>query len=575
MNHLNAFKANKALIEKYGIGNAHLIWVMGLYLDYPDIEELGSECLTDQGNDKKIDFIKLDLDNKKIVFAQGYYSDRKVDSAPANKASDLNTASAWLISGDTKDVPSPLKEIIESCRLAIDNGDIEQIDLLYVHNLSESVPVLKELKTVAEHLTKILPKDKGILVVAKELGLKETEDLFNEQSSHIVITEELECPSELRFEENGDDWSSGILSIPGNWLREQFLKYGDKLFSANYRGFLGISKRKKINLGIKNTAEKEPSNFWAYNNGITILTFDFTPTKSKTTKLTGLSIINGAQTTGSLGSLESTTDLSKVLVLARVIKCSNPGTIDNIIKFNNTQNKITTWDKFSNDSIQKAIFDEFKNFGRNYNLKRGFSANMGEVGIENVAQALIALVGNYLEANRGKNGVFESDSLYKAAFEHTKARHILFAYCLIRAIDERRFELRTKKGNKTIITIEEKQLLLLKNLRFKYFFVAVFGKCLESILGQKVLIKQVGFTPVASKAQNKSINDLIVEILPVVNIVLTFVTTTINGKEFYEILEEENPVERISTQVGSILYATLTASTNPAIEIFKSILTID
>ena len=38
MNHLNAFKANQALIQKYGIGNAHLIWVMGIYLDYPNIE---------------------------------------------------------------------------------------------------------------------------------------------------------------------------------------------------------------------------------------------------------------------------------------------------------------------------------------------------------------------------------------------------------------------------------------------------------------------------------------------------------------------------------------------------------
>lgn len=346
MNHLNAFKANQALIQKYGIGNAHLIWVMGIDLDYPNIEELASECLTDNGDDKKIDFIKLDLDNKKLVFAQGYYSDRKVDSAPANKASDLNTAAAWLISGDINNIPSPLKEIIISCRDAIENNDIEQIDLLYVHNLSESVGVLKELRTVADHLTVALPNDKNILVYPKELGLKETESLFNEQSSQIVITEEIECPAELKYEENGPNWSSGILSIPGTWLREQFLKYGDKLFSANYRGFLGISKRRKINFGIKNTAEKEPSNFWAYNNGITILTLDYAPKRNKTT-LTGLSIINGAQTTGSLGSLESITDLSNVKVLARVIKCSDQATIDNIIKFNNTQNKITTWDKFS------------------------------------------------------------------------------------------------------------------------------------------------------------------------------------------------------------------------------------
>ncbi|GEM_PF-2558810 len=67
MIHLSTFKANKDLISKYGIGHAHLLWVMGLYLDYSNIDELASECLTDTSDDKKIDFIKLDFDNKKIV----------------------------------------------------------------------------------------------------------------------------------------------------------------------------------------------------------------------------------------------------------------------------------------------------------------------------------------------------------------------------------------------------------------------------------------------------------------------------------------------------------------------------
>ena len=397
MIHLNAFKANKDLISKYGMSHAHLLWVMGLYLDYSNIDELASECLTDTHDDKKIDFIKLDIDNKKIVFAQGYYSDKKVDSAPANKASDLNTASAWLLSGNLSDIPSHLKDIINNCRTAISSGDVEQIDLLYVHNLPESVTVAKELKTVADHFSKSLPKN--VVVAFRELGIKETEDLYTEQSSQILIKEEIDCPAELKFEESGPDWNSGVLSIPGNWLRDQFLKYGDKLFSANYRGFLGVTKRKKINTGIKNTAEKKPENFWAFNNGITILTNSYSLNKNKSTKLSGISIINGAQTTGYIGSLEAIADLSKVKVLARVIRCTNSDTIADIIKYNNTQNKITTWDRFSNDSIQKTIQEEFKRFGYSYSLKRGFSDNLAEIGIENVAQPLVAILGNYGEAN--------------------------------------------------------------------------------------------------------------------------------------------------------------------------------
>lgn len=78
MNHINAFKSNTALIEKFGEGNAHLIWTVSMYLDYPDKFQLGSESLTDGSNDKKIDFIRIDRDLNKIVFAQGYYATKKM-----------------------------------------------------------------------------------------------------------------------------------------------------------------------------------------------------------------------------------------------------------------------------------------------------------------------------------------------------------------------------------------------------------------------------------------------------------------------------------------------------------------
>ena len=92
------------------------------------------------------------------LFCKGYYTNRTVDSAPPNKASDLNTAAAWLISGNTNQVPNNLKSIIEECRTAITENEIDQIELLYVHNLPESVTVSKELVTATEHLSKSLPK---------------------------------------------------------------------------------------------------------------------------------------------------------------------------------------------------------------------------------------------------------------------------------------------------------------------------------------------------------------------------------------------------------------------------------
>lgn len=136
----SAFIADAPLIKMLGTGNAHLIWVLGLYLEDPDLEALASEALTDGPDDKKIDFIYLDRDSKRIVFAQGYYSlNTARTSAPANKASDLNTAAAWLLSGDLTVVPEPLRPIISDCRTALDEGEVESVELIYTHNLPESV----------------------------------------------------------------------------------------------------------------------------------------------------------------------------------------------------------------------------------------------------------------------------------------------------------------------------------------------------------------------------------------------------------------------------------------------------
>lgn len=569
MNHISTFNKQEELIDQFGEGNAHLAWVMSLYMDHPSPITLGSEAITDGGNDKKIDFIKLDYDLRKIVFAQGYYTQKTVDSAPANKASDLNTAAAWLISGDTTQVPANLKSIIEECRLAISENEVDQIELLYVHNLPESVNVSKELDTVAKHLYVSLPDDLEITVLYKELGLENTERLYLVQESSIIVQEIIDCPTKIQYQEQGPNWTASIMSVPGYWLRDLFLKHGDELFSANYRGFLGVSRRKKINSGIKSTAEKQPQNFWAFNNGITILTTKIRKEKSGV-KIEGISIINGAQTTGSIGSLDGSIDLKSVKVLARVIECSEHTTIDEIVKYNNTQNKITTWDKFSNDPQQKRIQEEFINYGHSYSLKRGFDNN-SHLGIEVVAQPAIALEGHFQEANGGKNGVFESDKMYRTAFEDKKAKHLLFSYVIARAMDERRNELKRKQSDGTIIELEQKQLVLLRNLRFKYFFISVFGKCLDVILGKNVDLSQIGFTPNYCKTDNKSTNDLIAETLPIINLVLTYASTFIT-EDFGEFIRKENSAKGLSDQVKSIIYAQESANPSPVIENLRKIL---
>ena len=61
MSYMDAFKLNKTLMTTLGEGKAHLIWALGMYLENPDLGALASEALTDGPDDKKIDFIFLDI----------------------------------------------------------------------------------------------------------------------------------------------------------------------------------------------------------------------------------------------------------------------------------------------------------------------------------------------------------------------------------------------------------------------------------------------------------------------------------------------------------------------------------
>ncbi len=556
MPYLDAFKANAGLIKSLGEGNAHLAWTMALYLEEPDVEALASEAITDGGDDKKIDFIYLDRDAKRIIFAQGYLSNAKRDSAPANKASDLNTAAAWLISGDLKVVPVTLRAIIADCRAALAEGDVEGIELLYVHNLPESVNVTRELQTAAQHLQRTLDTA-TITVSARELGASKIEHLYATQDSHIAVKDAIPFPSKIEFTETGPKWEASVSSVPGEWLHQLYAKYQDQLFSANYRGFLGISRRRRINTGIRQSAETRPKDFWVFNNGITLLTRGRKETKTGL-QIDGISIINGAQTTGSIGSIDGGLqrhNLADVKVLCRVIECSDPDTIDQIVKYNNTQNEMTTWDQYSNDQEQNRIAQEFEQLGHTYVRKRGFRAGGDQIGIEDVAQPVLAFHGRYQDAIRGKNQIFDRKPLYNNVFESKKARHLLLIYTLARAIDERRIALKAKSTGGTIITIEEEQLALLRNLRFKAFLIAVVAQVLEGIIMRKVDSYLVAFQPAVARADANSLVELTAMWGPVVDQILSFVATQVTPGQISERFSDDDFLPGVLKPVGALLYS--------------------
>jgi hypothetical protein len=556
----DAVQSQNQLVEEIGFDSAYLTMAIAVILDEPDVNELASAGLTDGGGDRCIDFIYFDEDARKIIFAQGYYTEKKSDSAPAKKASDLNTAAAWIVSGNTAHVPEKLRDIIETCRTAIADKDVDSIDLAYVHNLPESINVARELQTAEEQLRKALA-DESIIIRAYELGKHRLDELYAARDSHIEVKEDVKFPGAMGVKQIGPTWKGSVSTVSGKWIYDLFHRYGDKLYSANYRGFLGASRRRRVNSGIRESAEKAPSDFWAFNNGITLLTLGVAEARDGAT-LKGVSVINGAQTTGSIGSVDpARTDLENVKVLCRVIECSDQNTIDQIVRFNNTQNVITTWDQFSNDTDQKRIAAEFEEIGFSYTRKRGFVADGEQIGIEQVLQPLIAYHGRPADAVRGRNQLFTNKQLYDSAFSEKKARHILFVYTLARAIDTKRLELKKKSDEQKLIAVEDLQLRLLRNLNFKPFLISVIAHSLETIVGKPCDLLTTAFSPDAAKGA--SVAALAARWLPVVETFLPLLTSIVKVDEFFRNLSKDDGyIQSIKLQMDAMLAATGAAEKN-------------
>lgn len=567
MNFEDTVKRSTSLVDKIGFNDAYLVFAVALFIEESDLESLASSALTEGGNDKKIDLIHFDKDARRIVFAQGYIGTKKNDSAPANKASDLNTACAWLLSGDTSTIPLKLRSIIEDCRTAIKAGEVDSIDLLYVHNLPTSINVARELQTVEDHLKKTLANDK-VLVKTLEFGKDRLEHLLAAQESHIAVTAEIPFPAKIGITQTGETWTAGVATVSGEWINSLYNKYGDELYSANYRSFLGTDGRRRVNSGIRETIENTPGDFWAFNNGITILTLDIIRTKStrglEQTALRGASVINGAQTTGSIGSVDATrVNLEEIRVLCRIIQCSDQETIAKIVRFNNTQNAITTWDQFSNDEEQKRLDEEFKEIGFSYSRKRGFCSVGDQIGIEQVLQPLLAYHGKPRDAIRGKNQLFVQKPLYRNAFEGIKARHVLFVYALSRAVDYRRLDLKAKSKEGPLISIEERQMNLLRVLNFKAFFIAVIANSIETIVGRPCDVRTVGFKPLA--VLGNGVNELAARWSPIVETFLPLLTAIVKPDEFFrDLTANENYLEDVKGQMDGFLSSTQPAGKHAA-----------
>jgi len=162
----------------------------------------------------------------------------------------------------------------------------------------------------------------------------------------------------LLLQENAE-YRTFLASIPATFLYNVYEEYGPMLLERNVRSYL--QARGTVNKGILKTIVTEPERFSAYNNGLscTADSIQFDDTGSLITHISGLQIVNGAQTTASIHRAKTEkADIENILVQAKFTEVGEnvPDELfADISRFSNTQNKIATADFSANHPFHAKV----------------------------------------------------------------------------------------------------------------------------------------------------------------------------------------------------------------------------
>lgn len=171
------------------------------------------------------------------------------------------------------------------------------------------------------------------------------------------------------------DEKSMIVNISAMSLKNLYEQYGYRgLFAQNLRYYV---KNARVDDNIIQSIQRQPENFWYYNNGIILICDDYNINDDYIV-IRRFSIINGGQTTKIIGETDFTQDF---YIQCKIIKnrYSNDDDrlefIANVAEASNTQKPIKDKDLIANRIEQRLLKKQLANAGIYCQIKRGEKIN--------------------------------------------------------------------------------------------------------------------------------------------------------------------------------------------------------
>jgi hypothetical protein len=337
-------------------GSRFVAWyVRRILLQTPEATKTN---VIDGANDKKIDALVIDDENRNVIIIQGkFYQTTKIDSDPLKEI-----LLAWVRLQDLHSLQADgndkLKERIEALNQALEDEYNIIFELLTTGELTPAAQAdFDAFSNVLEQ-----SKDFSASINLVNSGVLETRLIDAESKQLPMINHDINLDPDkvMIFDVKGT--RSVIAAIPlSECLRFPGID-DQKLFKKNVRLSLGWNT---VNKGIRDSLKSErPQDFFFSHNGITAICTEFSLSEDKT-KLSckDLNVVNGCQslTTIRKCSLEvKKIQADSGYILFRFYEIPQKDLVDKISINTNSQSSVKPRDLRSNDRIILSLKRSFE-----------------------------------------------------------------------------------------------------------------------------------------------------------------------------------------------------------------------
>ncbi|AWK83772.1 TPA: AIPR family protein [Photobacterium damselae] len=427
------------LKERFGF----YLFMLESFCDEKDLDRI-SDIITDteynayltneRHNDQGVDALYINEEVKEIMLFN--FKFRETFKAGQMQSSNEAFVSTKLVNcilnGDSNGLEGKLKALVDRAIEKLNTNEVWKMTLYMLSN--EAVPIdidetaIQQLKDFydMEVVSICLPQIKTMmsirpspikaeLIIDNEALMSYSESTISTSKSYIV---RLNAADIIRITCKNPDLRNNYNCERIELLAKEKIDYS--VLFDNVRGFV---QKSKYNEAIAKTLKEEPSKFFMYNNGMTIVTKDIKAEPvngNKKVRITidDFQVLNGGQTLRTLHNFNAQDEiniseyLSKSEVLVRIFNTSTSDAVNKIAEYTNSQNSISSIDLKSLSTMQiqlEQLLDEHDIIYSRKNGDTGMDDSKSyryKISMEQFGQILFAIQGNPEKSSNQKQHIF-------------------------------------------------------------------------------------------------------------------------------------------------------------------------